>query len=68
MSLAYDNMSKRERALSYYKTDLVIMKGVPRTERGCRVCYSWSPLLQRIVINESAGGIPLGATIVRSEA
>jgi hypothetical protein len=68
MELVYDNMSKRERALSCYKTDSVIMKGVHGMERGCRDCYWQSPLSQRIVINVSAWVFPLEAAIVRSEA
>jgi hypothetical protein len=68
MDLVYDNMSKRERALSCHKTDSVIMKGVHGTERGCRARYWQSPLSQWIVINESESVIPLEATIVRSEA
>jgi hypothetical protein len=68
MDLVYDNMSKRERALSCYKTDSVIMKGVHGMERGCRDCYWQSPLLQQIVINVSAWVFPLEAAIVKSEA
>jgi hypothetical protein len=68
MAIVYDNMSKRERALSCHKTDSVIMKGVHGTERGCRARYWQSPLSQWIVINESESVIPLEATIVRSEA
>jgi hypothetical protein len=68
MAIVYDNMSKRERALSCHKTDSVIMKGVHGTERGCRARYWQSPLSQWIVINESESVIPIEATIVRSEA
>jgi hypothetical protein len=68
MDLVYDNMSKRERALSCHKADSVIMKGVHGTERGCRARYWQSPLSQWIVINESESVIPLEATIVKSEA